>query len=334
VALILDAAGIAAQANLATSQDQDTPEEIEDQAQRGKTNMDAQELLLFSTTPQDRFAIPMSLVSRIERVQTHSIKIVGGRMLLQYRGSSLPLVRLEDHVKTNPMAEAERYYVIVFRTAGREIGLVVSEIDDIRELAVDIDHKTFHEKGIAGGFVLNETTMRLVDSVELAQASHPEWFEKITAPVHDDDDAATTILIVEDSSFFRQQLTRFFEEKNFEVIACEDGQEAWDMLTQEEHDVKLVVSDIEMPNMNGFELCRRIKQHEQLAALPVIALTSLTSESDVKRGKECGFEDYQIKLDREQIMASVNRLLPQKPKRPRARGRRAAEENTSQCVSV
>jgi len=334
VALILDAAGIAAQANLATSQEQDSTADTDEQTERAQLNSDAQELLLFSTTPTDRFAIPMSLVSRIERVQVHNIKIVGGRRLLQYRGSSLPLVRLEDHVKTTPMAESERYYVIVFRAAGREIGLLVCEIDDIRELALDIDHTTFREKGIAGGFVLNETTMRLVDSVELAQVAHPEWFEKVVAPTCEDEESAPTILIAEDSTFFRQQLTKFFEEKGFDVIACEDGQDAWDTLQEEGDLVKLVVSDIEMPNMNGFELCRKIKQHEQLSHLHVIALTSLTSEADQKRGKECGFEDYQIKLDREQIMKVVDRLLPQKPKRTRSKTRRPVAESASQCVSV
>jgi two-component system chemotaxis sensor kinase CheA len=223
VALILDAAGIAAQAKLAADQGPDNTGDVDEQSERAQLNTDAQELLMFSTTPTDRFAIPMSLVSRIERVQIQNIKVVGGRRLLQYRGSSLPLVRLEDHIKTRPMAESDRYYVIVFRAAGREVGLLVSEIDDIRQLSLDIDHTTFREKGIAGGFVLNETTMRLVDSVELAQVAHPEWFDKVAAPVCDDEETAPTILIAEDSSFFRQQLTNFFEEKGFEVIACEDG---------------------------------------------------------------------------------------------------------------
>ena len=275
----------------------------------------------------------MSLVLRIERVQTDNIKIVGGRRLLQYRGSSLPLVRLEDHVKGRPMAEADRYYVIVFRAAGREIGLLVAELDDIRQLALEIDPPTFRERGISGGFVLNETTMRLVDTVELAQVAHPEWFEKVAAAGCEEDETAPTILIAEDSSFFRQQLTKFFEEQGFEVVGCEDGQLAWDYLTNEEHDVQLVITDIEMPNMNGFELCRKIKQHEVLSKLPVIALTSLTSEADVKRGREAGMDDYQVKLDREQIMEVVNRLLPQKPKKPRSRSRRAASENASRNLS-
>jgi two-component system, chemotaxis family, sensor kinase CheA len=334
VALILDAAGIAAQANLATSQEQVAQEEVDDRVHNAHANTDAQDLLLFSTTPLDRFAIPMSLVSRIERVQTNNIKVVGGRRLLQYRGSSLPLVRLEDHVKTRPMTEAERYYVVVFRAAGREVGLLVAELDDIRQLALDIDSTTFRERGISGGFVLNETTMRLVDTVELARMAHPEWFEKIVAPTLEDDETPLTILIAEDSSFFRNQLTKFFEDQGFDVVGCEDGQLAWDYLTGEPHDIKLVITDIEMPNMNGFELCRHIKQHEELGKLPVIALTSLTSEADVKRGSDAGMDDYQVKLDREQIMLVVNRLLPQKAKKPRSRGRKPVVETAAPCVSV
>jgi two-component system chemotaxis sensor kinase CheA len=118
------------------------------------------------------------------------------------------------------------------------------------------------------------------------------------------------------------------------VVGFEDGQLAWDYLTDEEHEVRLIVTDIEMPNMNGFELCRKIKQHEDLSKLPVIALTSLTSEADVKRGRDAGMDDYQVKLDREKIMAVVNRLLPQKPKKPRARGRKATAETAPQFVSV
>ena len=232
------------------------------------------------------------------------------------------------------MADAERYYVIVFRAAGREVGLLVAELDDIRQLALDIDATTFRERGISGGFVLNETTMRLVDTIELAEVAHPEWFEKATAPTVHEDESAPVILLAEDSAFFRQQLTKFFEEKGFEVVGCEDGQEAWDYLTEEEHDVRLVITDIEMPNMNGFELCRNIKQHESLGTLPVIALTSLTSEADQKRGKECGFEDYQIKLDREQIMKVVDRLLPQKPKKSRSRSRKATVNSDRELVTV
>jgi two-component system chemotaxis sensor kinase CheA len=74
--------------------------------------------------------------------------------------------------------------------------------------------------------------------------------------------------------------------------------------------VQLVITDIEMPNMNGFELCRRIKQHADFQRLPVIALTSLASEADVETGRQAGIDDYQVKMDREQVLEAVRRLLP------------------------
>ncbi len=339
VALILDAAGIADQANLSTSSlstshDQNAHVGVDIQAPLTHTNTDAQDLLLFSTTPEDQFAIPMSLVARIERVSAQNIKIVGGHRLLQYHGSNLPLLRLEDHVTTRPLAEAERYYVVVFRTAGREVGLLVAELDDIRQLTLEIDSLTFRERGIAGGFVLNKTTMRMVDTVELAQLAQPEWFESAAAPTCDDDESEPQILVAEDSSFFRQQLTHFFEEQGFQVVGCEDGQCAWDYLTNEAHEVCMVITDVEMPNMNGFELCRKIKQHDELGKLPVIALTSLTSEADVQRGRDAGMDDYQMKLDREQIMTVVNRLLPAKSRKLQQRRRQASDEMASACMSV
>lgn len=334
VALILDAAGIAVQANLTSSQEKVANTEHGESEQRSKASTDAQDLLLFSTSPQDQFAIPMSLVSRIERVQVHNIKTVGGRRLLQYRGSNLPLIRLDDHVKTHGTADAERYFVIVFRSAGREIGLIATELDDIRQLSLEIDSTTFREKGIAGAFVVNETTMRLLDTVELAQGAHPEWFEQVT-PVAVDDESAPTILLAEDSSFFRKQLVSFFEDQGFHIVDFEDGALAWEYLSEEKHGVQLVITDIEMPNMNGFELCRKIKHHAELAKLPVIALTSLASSADVQRGAEAGMDEYQVKLDREQIMIAVNRLLPNKStKKSAGRGRRAKAGNDSQFVSA
>ena len=91
--------------------------------------------------------------------------------------------------------------------------------------------------------------------------------------------------------------------------------------------MQLIITDVEMPNMTGFELCQRIKQHAQLRHLPVIALTSLASEADVARGREAGIDDYQVKMDREQVIEAVTRLLPRKPKkvtRSRPRGREQA----------
>jgi len=73
--------------------------------------------------------------------------------------------------------------------------------------------------------------------------------------------------------------------------------------------IDLVVTDLEMPNMNGFELSRRIKDDSRFNYLPIIAVTSLAGEEDMQRGMESGIDDYQIKLDRERLLASVANYL-------------------------
>jgi two-component system chemotaxis sensor kinase CheA len=252
----------------------------------------------------------MSLVCRLERVEAADIKTIGGRRLLQYQGSAMPLLQLENYIQATPNPELESYFVIVFRAAKREAGLLVPVLDDIRQLAPEIDDQTFRERGVAGAFVINGETIRMIDVVDLAQLAYPEWFEDVKEQTRSEGGESPLILIAEDSTFFRKQVCEFLTTSGFRVVGCEDGAKAWDLLAGPPHDVQLVITDIEMPNMNGFELTRRIKQHAQLRQLPVIALTSLASEADVAQGRQAGIDDYQVKMDREQVLEAVHRLLP------------------------
>jgi len=115
---------------------------------------------------------------------------------------------------------------------------------------------------------------------------------------------------VADSNFFRTQVSHFLETLGHDVVAFEDGQAAWEALQDPKRQVDLVVTDIEMPRMNGFELCRRIKTDARFDGLPVIALTSLAGEDDVAHGREVGIDDYQVKMDRDKLLTAVRRLLP------------------------
>lgn len=117
------------------------------------------------------------------------------------------------------------------------------------------------------------------------------------------------MLVAEDSTFFRRQVCEFLTTKGIEVVACEDGAQAWDFLSNQEHQVRLVITDIEMPAMNGYDLCRRIKRDDRFHQLPVIALTSLAGEADVQRGREAGVDIYQVKMDREKLLEAVDRFL-------------------------
>lgn len=310
VALILDIPGIATHCQL-TMPAEDGKRQVE--ARTSQDRLDTQTLLLFTNDPSEQFGTPMSLISRIERIRADQIDSVGGQEVLQYRGASLPLLSLEHYTKSKPRAQQKTLYVIAFRVARQEVGLIAPTLVDIRNVSGQIDTVTFREPGINGSMVIDDKTTRLIDLMELARGGHPEWFNK--TPTQEQAAAPQSaggmphILLAEDSAFFRSQVQGFLTGEGYSVLAAEDGSQAWDLLQHTDQPVTLVVTDIEMPRMDGYGLTRKIKSDSRFAHLPVIALTSLAGEEDVKRGTEAGVDCYQVKLDRDQLLEMVARYM-------------------------
>ena len=89
------------------------------------------------------------------------------------------------------------------------------------------------------------------------------------------------------------------------VVACPDGEIAWQAIQDPNQTFDMVVTDLEMPHVDGFELVRRIRQHPSAAHLPVFAVSSLASEEDQQRARQAGVDEYHVKLDREALTAAV-----------------------------
>ncbi len=306
VALILDVAGIANYTHL-TRLDQEEESEAGTEDSAAKSAEDSQVVLLFTNNPHEQFAVPMELISRLERIRADQIDSVGGQEVLQYRGGSLPLLRLENCISASAGPESATLHILVFSVMKREVGLVVPRLVDIREVSVDVDTVTLREQGVIGSIVEDGRATRLLDLYEITQKSHPSWFEVKTEEVKKRA-SSTTILLAEDSDFFRKQLGGFLTSEGYDVIACEDGAVAWETLQATDKEVSLVISDIEMPRMNGFELCRVIKESPRFQEIPVIAVTSLAGDDDMRHGSQVGFNEYHVKLDRERLLGAVTKL--------------------------
>jgi two-component system chemotaxis sensor kinase CheA len=174
VALILDVMGIRTMMHLAEVKA--TPgAERPHAAQYDQTRQDFQSLLLVRNAPHEQFAIPLSLISRIERISAHAIESSGGRRYMQYRGGTLRLLALEAVAHVTPREETETLSVIVFTTGGREVGMMVSCIIDALEAEVTFDSMTFRQPGILGSAVLMGRTTLLVDLFGLVAAALPDW---------------------------------------------------------------------------------------------------------------------------------------------------------------
>ncbi len=303
IALILDIANMARMAGLTSVEGSRRASELAQETLLA--TQDRQALLLFHGAKNEQFAVPLSLVDRIERIKQTQIEQIGSRRVLQYRGGSLPLLSIDEVASVQSFSDQENLLVIVFHLMGKEVGLLASGPVDAVEVAVAVDAVTLKQVGIMGSAIIGNTTTLLVDIFDLVQAVHPDWTVNAGA---EEDATAPVLLIVDDSEFFRSQVRRYLEEAGFQVLEAIDGVDAWQLLETHHADIGMVVTDIEMPNMDGFELTRRIKGSRQFGHLPVIALTTLASEEDQARGQAAGVEEYHVKLDRERLVDAVRRL--------------------------
>jgi two-component system chemotaxis sensor kinase CheA len=310
IALILDVSNIARMAGLTSLDGSERAAELAEAAKDAITKTrDKQALLTFSSSITEQFGVPLNQVERVEKIKRHDIEEIGGRRVMQYRGGSLPLISIDEVASVMPLDDRDDLLVIVFRLAGKDVGLLAIGPIDAIEISADIDDVTLKQPGIMGSAIIGGKTTMLVNIFEIMQISNPQWFEDHAAyaELQVDEAQAPTILIVEDSNFFRNQVKGYMEEAGFNVLEGEDGKVAWDILEQQGYTITMVVTDIEMPNMDGFALTEKIKGDKRFRHMPVIALTTLAADEDIAHGKAVGVDEYHIKLDKERLMESVHR---------------------------
>lgn len=315
IALILDVSNLARMARLTSLDGSDRASEVaKAEADALRAQKDRQSLLIFKSSESEHFAVPLNQVERIEKISRGDIEDLGGKRVMKYRGGSLSLMCVDDLASVSPLADHDNLLVIVFNIAKRAVGLLAIGPIDAIEVNADIDDVTLSQPGIMGSIIIDQHTTMLVNVFEMAQALYPQWFVEREKVVFDQasDVQPPTILIAEDSKFFRNQVKGYMTEVGYDVIEAEDGVEAWDKLHEFGDQITMLVTDIEMPNMNGFDLTQRIRQDPKYGKLPIIALTTLASAEDVAKGQAVGVNEYHIKLDKERLMVSVHDYVKKK----------------------
>jgi len=306
VALILDAANLAKLGGLHSLSGKDRPDAALESAACG--SHDIHSLMLFQHGDQVACAVPLFLVKRIEKIKAEAIEYLGGQRLIQYQGGTLPIFGLEQVIGLSPPSPREEYLVIVFSAGGREVGLLAAPPVDTVEQALQVDEVTLKQPGVMGSAVIGGRTTLILDLFESLERLWPDWFAH-RPPATEIEGKSPVVLLAEDSQFFRGQVKKFLVESGYRVLEAEDGLQAWEMLQEHPQEIRVVVTDIEMPNLDGLALTAKIKADQRFGQLPVIAVTSLAGEEDIARGQQAGVDDYQVKLDKEQLVASVDRFL-------------------------
>ncbi len=306
-AMILDPEGIVQKAQLRFIEGTESKNE-DNLEQLAESMREQQNLLLFRSSGPELLGLDLSLVSRVEEIQPDQIEKIGSKEYIKYRSSSLRILRAEDFLPLQKIQQSpQRYYVIIPKLIRKPMGILVTEIIDTVQTVIRLDQETITAKGLFGSFVFNNRIILLLNLYELFEQADPGQYA--TAPVKT---GQGRILLVEDTPFFMKMETDYLTSAGYKVIAAYNGREALQLL--KENDVDMVISDINMPLMDGLELAKRIRLDKKHGGLPLIALTSLTTDKQVKAGLDAGFDFYEVKLDKSSLLEKVEIAL-QKRKR-------------------
>ena len=205
--------------------------------------------------------------------------------------------------------------VIVFSYDKTTIGLVVHEILDIiyTPFAIKLISKEAKAHGYLGSMIVAGKSTDVVDVAFLLS----DLIDQVVAEIDVGSRKKATecnVLLVEDSPFFRNMMVPFLNAAGYQVTAVDNAQDALKLLNKESADYDMIVTDLEMPGMDGFEFAGACRQTKEWNKIPIIAYTSSMSDEVLRKTKAVGMNDCIIKSDRSGLLDSVYHwLLPDAP---------------------
>jgi two-component system chemotaxis sensor kinase CheA len=260
------------------------------------------------------FIVPAAGVERVARIDKASLKTVENRETVELAGEAVSFVRLADLLQLPRSGDdAGLLPLFVIGSGASRIAFGVDGILDEREILVkSLGPQLPRVRNIAGATVLG--------TGEVAAILHPGDLVKSAVkgtataarqplPAEEAEAPRKSVLIAEDSITARTLLKNILETAGYRTSTAVDGLDALTRLRTEQFD--LVVSDVDMPRMNGFELTARIRKSREFADLPVVLVTSLDSREDRERGIEAGANAYIVKssFDQSNLLEVIRRLV-------------------------
>ncbi len=308
VAMILDVVGMADFAGLRFGEVGDRGlQDEKNEAYLDRT--EGQTLLLFENQAGgENFALNLDLISRIEKIESRDIEQVGGKEFLKYRDGSLRLIRLQDFLPVlGPAEDPAELYVIIPKVVKHPMGIIAHDCHDVISSRVEVERDNISGPGLLGSAVIEGVFTLFLDIFSLFEAAEPETYQQMAGRVPTVSGAR--ILLAEDTSFFRAVEKKYLESLGALVTDAKDGREAWNLLNDPARQFDLIVTDVEMPLMDGLELTRQIRASQRWRDLPVVALTSLGSDVDREAGTLAGVTAYETKLDKERLASTLQQVM-------------------------
>lgn len=260
------------------------------------------------------FLFPASLVERTLRVPERSLRSVGGERTVDVDGTAVSLADLAEVLglprPASRRGPADSPHAVVVRSGGTRLALAVDRVIGVQDVLVKgLGRLLARVRGVSAAAALGSgrtvPILEIHDLVRMARRTGG----KPDAGQRADAGSKKRILLAEDSITSRALLSGILESAGYAVRTAVDGAEAWTFLQRGGFD--MLISDVEMPRMDGFQLTERIRATEEWAELPVILVTTLDTVRDRERGIEAGADAYIVKssFDQETLLEVVRRHL-------------------------
>lgn len=260
-----------------------------------------------------KLLLPADAVERVIGLAERDVKATLQAGFLTHRGASLPFAQLASVLGLPASARfAERHITpcVIVQSAHRLAAVMVDDVLGEAEVLVKDFPPPIKR-------VRNLTSIGLLGTGELSMVLRTSDVVAAvysgTINVEQQPTSATTrqlrLLVVDDSITTRTMERNLFENAGYAVVVAADGMEAWSILQSEP--VDLVVSDVDMPRMNGFELTEAIRKDARLGELPIVLVTALETRDDKERGVRSGANAYVLKssFDQSNLLEIVGRLI-------------------------
>ena len=260
------------------------------------------------------YVIPTTSVRKILRFSPSSVASVSGRSCLLTNETPIPISFLSEFVRrgVTPEFSSGKQLGIELSSAANKVVFVVDEIIAEQDVVVkSLGHRVRRVRHVSGATLLPSGRVALLlNTPNLIRSALGQNSTIVAMPKSDAESVRVRrLLVAEDSLTTRTLMKSILETAGYEVLTAADGQQAWEMLAKESFD--LVVSDVDMPRRDGFELTESIRGSRQFANLPVILVTARHSDEDKARGAAAGANGYVVKsaFDQQVLLESIGQLL-------------------------
>jgi chemosensory pili system protein ChpA (sensor histidine kinase/response regulator) len=239
------------------------------------------------------YAVPSTMIEQVQELKENALAVLRERGEAVWQGARYPFHYL-PHLLGDASAvpeERRRYWVLLLRSGSQRVAVQVDELNGNQEVVVkNIGTQLARVVGISGATVLGDGQVVLILNPVALASRTAVVSVKTAAPVAKAVVSVPTVMVVDDSLTVRKITSRLLTREGYQVVLAKDGVDALEQLQEFLPDV--VLSDIEMPRMDGFDLVRNMRADPRLKPLPVIMITSRTADKHRNYAFEIGANHY------------------------------------------